>query len=162
MLIFLIFKAQYKNQQLLFKIETMVKNHHKLQELFVFLIILKLKLLHRILAPGIGQYLAKNRAMSDERCYITDAFLWRKVKQKSCKLLTSENSEVFGKYRSSALVFLFMNILIDNLFMRFFILKTVRCIWVKRFYITNLFFLPCLGQLPLWKHFIYHYITRRT
>ena len=40
------------------------------------------------------------------------------------------------------------------------IFKTVRCVWVKRFYTdTLLFFLPCLGQLLLWKHCICHYIA---
>ena len=38
----------------------------------------------------------------------------------------------------------------------FYIFKTGRCVWVKRFYTnTLLFFLPCLGQFLLWKHFIY-------
>ena len=42
--------------------------------------------------------------------------------------------------------------------------QTVRCVWVKRFYANNLLFsfLPCLGQLLLWKHFICHYIALKT
>ena len=64
-LIFLIFKdeIQYKVQQLLFKIQTIVKSYQKLQEFLPFLKILKLHLLHLILAPDIGQCLTKNRAM---------------------------------------------------------------------------------------------------
>ena len=37
-----------------------------------------------------------------------------------------------------------------------FIFKARR-VWVKRFY--TLFFLPCFGQLLLWKNFISHYIV---
>ena len=42
---FLIFKGQYKDQELSFKIQAIVKSYHKLQELLVFLKILKLQLL---------------------------------------------------------------------------------------------------------------------
>ena len=84
-LIFLIFKGQYKDRQLLFKTQTIVKGYHKLQELLAFLKILKLQLLQWILVRDIGQ-------------------LWQKIEL--CPT------------------------------------KTVRCIWVKRFYITTLFLCP--------------------
>ena len=60
--------------------------------------------------------------------------------------------------------FLFMNILIDNLLMEFFIFKTIRCVWVKRFYTNNLlgFFLSWLRQLLLWKPLTYDYIALKT
>ena len=45
-LIFLIFKGQCKDQHLLFKIQITVKSYHKMQELLVFLKILKLPILH--------------------------------------------------------------------------------------------------------------------
>ena len=58
-LIFLIFKGQYKDQKLLFKIQTIVKSYHKLQELLAFLKILKLQLLHLILVRYIRQFWQK-------------------------------------------------------------------------------------------------------
>ena len=45
-LIFLIIKDRYKDQELLFKIQAIVKSYHKLQELLVFLKILKLQRIH--------------------------------------------------------------------------------------------------------------------
>ena len=91
-LIFLIFKAQCKDQQLLFKIQTIVKSYHKLQELLASLKILKLQLLHWMLVWDIGQFWQKN-----ELCPR----------------------------------------------------KNVRCIWVKRFYITTLLFF-----CPAWDSFL--------
>ena len=58
-MIFLIFKGQYKDQQLIFEIETIVKSYHKLQELLVFIKILKLQLLHLILVRNIEQFWQK-------------------------------------------------------------------------------------------------------
>ena len=126
-------ESQYIDQELLFKNQTIVKSHQKLQEFLLFLMILKLQLLHWRLPPDTGQCSAKNRAMFYKSCFLTDTFVLHEVKKE------------FGKHRPFAMVF-FINILIDNLLMQFFIFKTVRCVWVKRFYTTTLLgFFALLG-----------------
>ena len=109
-----------------------------------------------ILAPDIGQCLAKNRVMSDKNCFKTDTNVGCIVK----KIFTSW---FFHKHGPFLLWFFFSQnvheILIDNLLMKFFfIFKTVTSVWVweKRFY-TNTLLL--FGQLLLWKHFICYYIA---
>ena len=141
---FLIFKGQCKDQWQLFKIQTIVKSHHKLQELLPFLIIFRLQLLHWILALDIGQCLAKNRAMSDKSCFITDAFVRRKVKQTNVLKLR----ETFGKYRPFVLVFLFMNMLIDSLFMQLFYIQN-RQMYLSEKILYHYFVVFC----PAWDSF---------
>ena len=71
---------------------------------------------------------------------------------KNDMLLKSWNSEAFRKHRPFLLwFFTFMNILIDNLLMQIFIFKTVRCVWVERFYtnILLLFFVLVETASPL-------------
>ena len=57
-----------------------------------------------------------------------------------------------------ALVFLFMNILLDSLFMRFFIFKIVKFVRVKRFYTSTLVFFALLETAFPLKTFC-HYIA---
>ena len=61
-MVFLIFKGQYKDQQLLFKIKTIFKSYHKLQELLAA-ITLNISTRHRKILDKNGAMSVKNRQM---------------------------------------------------------------------------------------------------
>ena len=82
-LLFLIFKdeSHYKDWQLLFKNQTTVKSHQKLQEFHPFFMILKLQLWHWVFPPDTGQCSPKNWPMSYKSCFLTDTFVHHEVKK---------------------------------------------------------------------------------
>ena len=62
-----------------------------------------------------------------------------------------------------AVIFLFMNILMDDLLMRFFYIQNRKmCLSKPSFYQYLFGFLPCLALLLLWKHFICDRIALKT
>ena len=83
--------------------------------------------------------------MSYKIWFLTDKFFVREVK-KNCQLPTSEKSKAFGKHRPPALAFLFMNILINNLFMQFFYIQNRNmCLSKKILYHYFVDFFALLG-----------------
>ena len=106
-----------------------------------------------ILARDIGQCPGKNRVTSDEGCFTTDTVVRREVKFFfiSYRLLKTQNHSVrIGLYCFA----FFINIFVDNLLMQFFHVPNRKmCLSKKTFY--QYCFLPCLGQLLLWKRFVY-------
>ena len=105
-----------------------------------------------ILAPDIGQCPAKNLVMSDESCFTTDLIFSLGVKYFFYNLTERLKCHKHSITLALSCSGFFMNILIDNLFMKFSTFKPMRCVWVKGFYtITSLFFAALLTASPLKK-----------
>ena len=106
----------------------------------------------------IGQRPAKNQFMSNESYFTPpqiSSVKLKKYKRQTSK--TDEHSVIIGLLCSA---FSFCEHLNRQFtYAVFSLFKTVICFWMKRFYTnTSLFLLLCLGQLPLWRLFICHYI----
>ena len=108
-----------------------------------------------ILGPDIEQCPTENRVMFDESCFTTDTIVQREIKEfiSYRRLKTQKHSVRKGLSRSW---FFFMNIALDNSRCSFLYFKPSD--FIRILYC----FLPCVGQLPLWKHFIWHHVKLTT
>ena len=140
-MIFLIFKdeIQYKDQQLLFKIQTIVKSHQKLQELF------SISYDFKIAAITLNISIGHQRMFSKKSSYVLQKLLhnghicpvWSQK-----KLLVTDVLKFCSGFSS------YDHFNRQFIYAVFFILKTVRCVWVKRFCTTNMLFF-----CPAWDNF---------
>ena len=97
--------------------------------------------------------------MFDESCFTTDTVVRHEVKKELINYRRLEIQMHLVWIGFSCSDFSFMNILLDSLFMRFFIFKVARFVRVKRFYTSTLLFFALLGTAFPLKTFC-HYIAR--